>query len=156
MTNPTDTTAGLGELTITRVFDAPREMVFGAMLDPEQLTHFWGPTGTRTPIECIVIEPWPGGRFETTMVPEGAPIDDGFVMKAVFVEVVEPERVVFKQDLPTGEMTTASTYTDLGDGRTRVVIHQTNLPPEYSTDEAQAGFNSSLDKFAAYLATRAR
>jgi uncharacterized protein YndB with AHSA1/START domain len=73
-------------------------------------------------------------------------------MKAVFVEVVEPERIVFKE--LEGDMTTESTFTDLGDGRTQVVIHQTNMPAIYRSEEAQAGFNSSLDKFAAYLATK--
>ena len=157
MTNHTATHAdstGLGELTITREYDAHRELVFRAMIEPEQLTHFWGPTGVTTPLETIVIEPWPGGRFETTMVPDGATIDEGFVMKAVFVEVVEPERIVFKEALESGEMTTASTFTDLGDGRTEVVIHQTNVPAQYRTDEAQAGMKTSLDKFAAYLATK--
>ena len=154
MTNKTSADTGLGELTITRVFDAPREIVFRAMIEPEQLTHFWGPTGVDTPLDRIVIEPWPGGRFEMTMVPEGASGDEGFVMRATFVEVVEPERIVFKEVLETGEMTTASTYTDLGDGRTQVVIHQTNVPAEYRTEEAQAGFKTSLDKFAAYLATK--
>ena len=43
-------------------------------------------------------------------------------MKAVFVEVVEPERLVFRE--PDIDMTSTSTFTDLGDGRTRVVIHQ--------------------------------
>ena len=154
MTNPTASTASteLGELTITREYDAPRDMVFRAMIEPEQLTHFWGPTGTHTPLDSIVIEPWAGGRFETTMVPDGAPPDAGFPMKALFVEVVEPERIVFKE--LGGEMTTASTFTDLGDGRTRVVIHQTNMPAMYRSEDAQAGFNSSLDRFAAYLATR--
>ena len=152
MTNPTDAPTELGELTITRVYDAPREMVFRAMIEPEQLTHFWGPTGVHTPLESIVIEPWPGGRFETTMVPDGAPADAGFVMKAVFVEVVEPERIVFKE--LDGDMTTESTYTDLGDGRTQVVIHQTNMPAMYRTEEAQAGFKTSLDKFAVYLAAK--
>ena len=60
------------------------------------------------------------------MVPDGAPPDAGFTMKAVFVEVVEPERIVFKE--PDVDMTSTSTFTDLGDGRTRVVIHQTNMP----------------------------
>jgi uncharacterized protein YndB with AHSA1/START domain len=152
MTNNTSADTELGELTITRVYDAPREMVFRAMIEPEQLTHFWGPTGVDTPLDRIIIEPWPGGRFETTMVPEGASVDDGFVMKAVFVDVVEPERIVFKE--LEGDMTTASTYTDLGDGRTEVVIHQTNVPAEYRSGEAQAGFKTSLDKFAAYLATK--
>ncbi len=151
MTNPTAST-DLGEVTITREYDAPREMVFRAMIEPEQLTHFWGPTGTHTPLDSIVIEPWAGGRFETTMVPDGASADAGFTMKAVFVEVVEPERIVFKEI--GGEMTTASTFTDLGDGRTRVVIHQTNMPAMYRTEDALEGFNSSLDRFAAYLATR--
>ncbi len=152
MTNRTDAATELGELTITRVYNAPRDMVFRAMIEPEQLTHFWGPTGVHTPIDSIVIEPWAGGRFETTMVPDGAPADAGFTMKAVFVEVVEPERIVFKE--LAGDMTTESTYTDLGDGRTQVVIHQTNMPAMYRTEEAQAGFNSSLDRFAAYLATK--
>jgi hypothetical protein len=50
-------------------------------------------------------------------------------------------------------MTTTSTFVDLGDGRTEVRIHQTNVPEMYATPEAQAGFNSSLDRFEAYLAT---
>ena len=153
MTNQTSADTGLGELTITRVYKAPREMVFRAMLEPEHLTHFWGPTGVDTPLEHIVVDPWAGGRFETTMVPEGASVEDGFVMRAVFVEIVEPERIVFKEVLDSGEMITTSTYTDLGDGRTEVVIHQTNVPAMYRSEEAQAGFKTSLDKFEAYLAT---
>ena len=155
MTNKTATNqTALGELTITREYDAPREMVFRAMIEPEQLTHFWGPTGTHAPLESIVLEPWAGGRFETTIVPDGAPPDAGFTMKAVFVEVVEPERLVFRE--PDIDMTSTSTFTDLGDGRTRVVIHQSNVPPEYRTEEAQAGFESSLDRFGAYLAAQRR
>ena len=55
-------------LEFTRVFDAPRELVFQCMTDPEHLTHFWGPVGTSTPLATIVVEPWAGGRFETVMV----------------------------------------------------------------------------------------
>ena len=43
------------ELTYTRVFDAPRELVFRCMLEPEHLTHFWGPAGVSTPLENIKI-----------------------------------------------------------------------------------------------------
>ena len=56
------------ELKISRVFDAPRELVFRCMITPEHLTHFWGPVGMSTPLESIVIEPRAGGRFESTMV----------------------------------------------------------------------------------------
>jgi uncharacterized protein YndB with AHSA1/START domain len=38
-----------GELTYTRVFEAPRDLVFRCMTEPEHLTHFWGPRGMSTP-----------------------------------------------------------------------------------------------------------
>jgi uncharacterized protein YndB with AHSA1/START domain len=142
----------LGEVTITREYDAPRDIVFRAMIEPEQLTHFWGPTGMHTPLDKIVVEPFAGGRFETTMMPDDDPASDGYPMRAVFSEVTEPERIVWTE--PDFGMTTTSTFTDLGDGRTRVVIHQTNVPEMFRTPEALAGFNTSLDKFAAYLAAR--
>jgi hypothetical protein len=48
-------------------------------------------------------------------------------------------------------MTTSVTFVDLGDDRTEVTIHQTNMPEMYRSPEALAGFKTSLDKFAAYL-----
>ena len=144
-----DHTETLGELFITRVFDAPRELVFRCMIEPEHLTHFWGPVGVSTPIENIVLDPRPGGVFETTMVNDA----DGseYPSRGVFVEIVEPERLVWRE--PDFGMTTTSTFTQLADGRTEVHIHQTNLPEMFQTPEARAGFESSLDRFAAYLAT---
>jgi uncharacterized protein YndB with AHSA1/START domain len=68
--------------------------------------------------------------------------------KAIFVEIVEPERIVWIEDA----MTTTSTFTDLGDSRTEMRIHQVNVPAEFRSPEAQAGFMSSLDRCAAYLA----
>ena len=50
----------MAELTFTRVFDAPRDLVFRCMLEPEHLTHFWGPAGTSTPLDGITVEPRPG------------------------------------------------------------------------------------------------
>ena len=50
-------------------------------------------------------------------------------------------------------MTTSVTFVDLGDGRTEVTIHQTNVPEMYMTAEAQAGMQSSLDRFAAYVSS---
>jgi uncharacterized protein YndB with AHSA1/START domain len=70
-------------------------------------------------------------------------------MRAVYDEVVEPERLVWT-DTATG-MTTTSTFIDLGDCRTEVRIHQTNVPEPFRSAEAQAGFTTSLDRFATYL-----
>ena len=46
----TKVAAEIGEVTITLEYDAPRDVVFRAMIEPEQLTHFWGPTGMNTPL----------------------------------------------------------------------------------------------------------
>ena len=144
----TDGTAA-DELHFRRVFDAPRALVFRCMLEPEHLTHFWGPNGTSTPLAGITIEAQPGGLFQTTMVSD----DDGseYIMKARFDDIVEPERIVWT-DLDMG-MTTSTTFTELGDARTEVHIHQTNAPEFVRSAEAQAGFLTSLDRFAAYLRT---
>ncbi|MEO8698247.1 MAG: SRPBCC domain-containing protein [Acidimicrobiales bacterium] len=144
-----DNTQTVGELIITRIFDAPRELVFRCMIEPEHLTHFWGPVGVHTPIDNITIDPRPGGAFETIMVNDS----DGaeYPSRGVFVEIVPPERLVWSE--PDSGMTTTSTFVQLDNGRTEVRIRQTNIPEMFRTPEAQAGFESSLDRFAAYLAT---
>ena len=55
------------ELVYRRVFRAPRELVWRCLTEPAELAHFWGPSGMATPIDGIVVELHPGGRFETLM-----------------------------------------------------------------------------------------
>jgi uncharacterized protein YndB with AHSA1/START domain len=143
-----DQKPGAGELTFTRIFDAPRELVFRCMTEPEHLTHFWGPAGVSTPLDGITVDPRPGGVFEAVMVSDA----DGsrYTMRATYVEIVPPERIVWTE--PDSGMTTTSTFTDLG-GRTEVRIHQARVPEPMLRPEAQAGFLTSLDRFTAYLGT---
>src|SRR5258708_33929318 len=101
-----DHTRTLGELSITRVFDAPRELVFRCMIDPEHLTHFWGPVGTSAPIDKIVLDPRPGGAFETTMVNDAAGSE--YPSRGAFVEIVEPERLVW--GAPCSAMTATPSF----------------------------------------------
>jgi uncharacterized protein YndB with AHSA1/START domain len=138
-----------GELNITRVFDAPRELVFRCLIEPAHLTHFWGPIGVSTPEDGITVDARPGGAFRTVMVNDA----DGsrYPTSATYVEVAEPERLVWTED-HTG-MTVTATFTDLGDGRTEVRIRQADVPEPMLAPEAQAGFRTSLDKFAVHLAT---
>lgn len=147
MPDQPDQAPGAGELTYTRVFDAPRELVFRCMVEPEHLTQFWGPAGVHTPLDGIKVDARPGGVFETAMVNDS----DGsqYTMRAIFVEVTEPERLAWTE--PATGMTTTSTFTDLGGARTEVRIHQANVPPAFLGPEAQAGFATSLDRFAGYL-----
>jgi uncharacterized protein YndB with AHSA1/START domain len=141
----------MAELTYRRTHRASPDLLFECMTRPEHLTHFWGPAGTTTPLDGIVVDLRPGGAFETEMVND----TDGsrYRMSAVYVEVVRPHRLVWVEPAPGAGMTTTVTFTDLGDGRTEVVTHQTDVPPAYLDPRARAGFQTSLDRFDAYLAS---
>jgi uncharacterized protein YndB with AHSA1/START domain len=140
----------MSELTYRRVHRASPELLFDCMTRPEHLAAFWGPAGTSTPIDNIVVDLRPGGAFETTMVNDA----DGstYTMRAVYVEIRRPERLVWIEADVEGGMVTTITFVDLGDGRTEVVTHQTNVPAAYLSAEARAGFSTSLDRFDAYVA----
>ena len=139
-----------GEFTYRRVHRASPELLFDCMTTPEHLTRFWGPVGSTTPVGNITIDLRPGGVFETTMVSDA---DGGtHTMRAVYVEVRRPERLVWIEPGVEGGMQTTITFVDLRDGRTEVVTHQTNVPAAYLSAEATAGFNTSLDRFHAYVA----
>jgi uncharacterized protein YndB with AHSA1/START domain len=143
-------TAATGELTYRRVHRAPPELLFDCMTTPEHLTNFWGPTGTVTPVENIVVDLRVGGRFETTMVNESD--GNAYPMRAVYTEVDRPGRLGWTEPDVEGGMTTSITFNDLGDGRTEVVTHQTNVPAAFLAPEARKGFETSLDRFDVYLA----
>lgn len=146
----TDMKADLGEVTITRVYDAPRELVFDCMTDPAHLAHFWGPVGVSTPIENITVDLRVGGVFETIMVNDAS--GDQYPSKGVYTEVARPSVLEWEE---AGGMLSRSTFTDLGNGQTKVTVHQSRVPAMYRTPEAQAGMASSLDRFAAYLQQQA-
>lgn len=142
-----DSGGGGGELRYTRIFEAPRQLVFRCMIEPEHLTHFWGPAGVSAPLEDMVVEPRPGGRFDTVMVNDA----DGsrYDTRAVYVEVAEPERLVWDEE-HTGMRVTV-TFRELDEARTEVRITQANAPEWVRSTEARHGFETSLDRFANYL-----
>ncbi len=139
-----------GEFTYRRVHRASRELLFDCLTQPEHLTRFWGPDGTTTPMDGITVDLRPGGAFETLMVSTS----DGatYTMRAVYREVLRPERLVWtEEDVQGSGMTTTITLTDLGDGHTEVVTHQTNVPPPIAGTDARRGFETSLRRFADYV-----
>ncbi len=144
-------TTEVGEMTYRRIHQAPRELLFDCMTQAQHLTHFWGPVGTTAPVDRIKIDLRPGGVFETVMVNDA----DGaeYPTRAVYVEVSRPDRLVWTEADVEGGMLTVITFVDLGDGRTEVVTHQTNMPETYRSAEAQAGFLTSLDRCDAYVAS---
>lgn len=134
------------ELIHQRVLRAPRELVWQCLTQPAELAHFWGPRAMITPIDGIVVELRPGGRFETLMLGEHG----SHRMVATFTEVLPPERLAWVE--PASGMHTTSTLDDLGDGSTLVIIHQRHVPEAMRAPDARAGFLGSLDKLAEHLA----
>jgi uncharacterized protein YndB with AHSA1/START domain len=88
-----DTAAALGaghEITITRTFDAPVDLVFACFVEPERFARWWGPAGCENVIHKF--EPRPGGEISLTMSGPGF----SHTMGGEFVEIDRPKRLVFR------------------------------------------------------------
>jgi uncharacterized protein YndB with AHSA1/START domain len=151
MSDSTPATAAGQEVVITRVFDAPREQVFKAWTDPDEVAAWYGPEHFETPRDRIRIDARVGGRYELTMVRR----DGGgeFAIGYEIVELVEPELLVLRSD-PMPEMgmheptVTRVELEDLG-GRTRMTLTD---GPYTESRHAKAGWSAALDKLAALVA----
>lgn len=86
--NPSDTADR--EITATRVFDAPRELVFEAWTDPKHIAQWWGPNGFTNTIHSMDVRP--GGEWDFIM---HGPDGTNYKNKIVYREVVRPERLVY-------------------------------------------------------------
>ena len=109
------------------------QLAFRVMTDPEHLTHFWGPTGTRTPVENITVDLRPGGVFETTMVSETT--GETYTMHAVYIDVAPPHRLSWR-DRDFGVLTELS-FRDLGDGTTEVITTRPRPAPRTAQPAGQ-------------------
>jgi uncharacterized protein YndB with AHSA1/START domain len=141
-------------VTITRVFDAPREMVYRAWIEPEQLTRWWGPRIFTVPVETIEVDPRPGGVFRFTMVSR----EDGseHPAKGIFREIEQHERLVWvfpaadNPHLPIdGESIVTVEFVDLG-GKTEVRLTQAGLSPDILAS-AKTGWTEQLERLVEFL-----
>ena len=151
MTDSTSAAASDQQVLITRVFEAPRERVFAAWIDPDQVASWYGPEHFDTPRERIRIDARVGGRYELTMVRR----DGGgeFAVGYEIVELVEPELLVLRSD-PMPDMgmheptVTRVEFHDHGD-RTRMTL--TDGPYPGGGGHAAAGWTSAFEKLAVLL-----
>ena len=136
------------EVTITRVYDAPREAVWRAWTEPAQIAAWWGKRGWRTPPESVTLDVRPGGAFRLTSISDA----DGSEMRhdGVYREVVELERLVFAELRPGGAVGTV-TFRDLGDGRTEMTFHTTMRTSLRILGAARGGLQSAFDRLAELL-----
>lgn len=147
------------ELVMERVFDAPRELVWRVLTDPDRVTNWWGPRGYTTTVEEMDVRP--GGKWRWinhTTGGEDAPF------KGEYLEVVPPEKYVRTEifDVPgfDGEAAIETLILeDLG-GRTRL-ISRSRFPSVESLEGALATgmiggalqtYDRLADEFAAELA----
>ncbi len=159
MTNRTNPSAAPKELTITRLFDAPRALVFKAWTDPKHLAQWWGPQGYTNPVCTLDVRP--GGALYIEMTgPDGIAIPN----RGIFREVVEPERLVFTTRVfedeagnPRLEVLNTITFTEVGD-KTRLTMHALVLIAAPEVSEAlggmEQGWNESLDRLTDVLLSR--
>lgn len=141
------------ELMITREFDAPRELVWHAWTDPDQMTKWWGPKGVNTPRESIVQDLREGGRTSFIMVDEASGAE--YPNSGTFTEVDPPNTLAWEDDGfedGSGKGTGRLTLEDLGDGRTRLTVYMNADFSDTMLAGAEAGWGSSFDKLAELLA----
>jgi len=148
------------EIVLTRVFNAPRELVWKVWTDPKHIAQWWGPRGFTTTVKELDLRP--GGKSHYVM--QGA---DGseYPVGGVFREVVPFERIVSTDeflegfevpgvDLPQGTIATV-VFTDDGPNRTKLTLTLTHATPEEkATHESMGvvgGWQSSFDCMEEHL-----
>lgn len=142
------------EITIMRVFDAPRDAVWKAWTEPEQLAQWWGKRGWSTAVSSIAMDVRPGGAFRLTSVSDTG---QEMPMAATYREVVEPERLVVEEEAEGAwhdGAVTVVTFADLGDGRTEMTFRASVRTTDEMRGHAEAGTASAFDRLTEHLAER--
>ena len=157
------------EFIITRVFDAPRELVWQAFTEPERMQRWWGPKGFTVIASKMDLRP--GGIYHYGMrAPDGSTMWGKFVYR----EIVRPERIVlvnsFSDEVgnitrhpmsPTWPLKMLSTFLFAEhDGRTTLTIQWSPLDADEreratfagAHPSMQQGWTGTLDQLAEYLA----
>ncbi len=142
------------EILVTRLFDAPRELVFEAWTNLKHIPHWWGPKGFATTVHEMDVRP--GGVWRLTM---RGPDGRDYKNRIVFVEVAKPERLVYKHEPEPGSepvsFQTTVTFVERGD-QTEVTVRML-FPSAQARDHvvktygAIEGLNQTLGRLAEHL-----
>lgn len=147
---------GVPDLVITRIYDAPRELVFSLWTDPKHLAEWWGPRGFTNPV--CEADARVGGAIRIHM---RGPDGRTHRMTGIFDEVAPPERLVFTNVVPDEndqmlfQIRTTVLFENTG-GKTRLTLRATVLK---QTDAAapylagmKEGWSQTLDRLAERVA----
>jgi len=116
----------------TRIFNAPRDLVFSAFTDPKHLAQWWGPDGFTTTTHTFEFRA--GGTWRFVM---HGPDGRDYQNRVTYDEIVPPERIVYHHgvgdDVEPVQFSTTVIFEDLGNGQTRLTWHG-----QFRTAEARA------------------
>jgi uncharacterized protein YndB with AHSA1/START domain len=138
------------QILITRIFDAPRDVVFRAWTDPEHVAQWFGPEGFDTPREHVEIDLRVGGAYELTMIQRESGAQ--FPLRYEIVELDPPRLLVLKSD-PIPEVgihhatVTRIELHDHGD-KTRMSLSD---GPYTEASHAERGWNEAFARLAALV-----
>jgi uncharacterized protein YndB with AHSA1/START domain len=146
---------------VRRVFDAPRERVWKEWTEPERFADWFGGAQAEVPLSTVSMDVSPGGAWRLTMYSEPGPREIHWWGE--FREVSEPERLVFtvcdrpgdasRSDRPSDayELVIVE-LTDLGDGRTEMLLEQRGSMQPEQYERAKEGWGAFFDRIAERLA----
>jgi uncharacterized protein YndB with AHSA1/START domain len=154
--NSIDTEQDPRSIIATRVFDAPRELVFAAFTEAKHLAQWWGPAGFTTPTSAIDVRA--GGVWRFVM---HGPDGRDYQNRITYDEIVKPERLVYHHgggdDVEPVQFQVTATFDDLG-GKTRLTMtmvfpsaaERDRTIAEYGADK---GLAQTLGRLEEYVAT---
>ena len=139
------------QVLITRIFDAPRDLVFQAWTDPDQVAQWYGPDGFDTPRETVTIDLRVGGRWELGMVQKKS--GAVFPVSYEIVELDPPRLLVLKSEpMPeVGMHEPTVTRIELHDHGDKTRMSLSDGPYTHS-EHAEAGWKGAFAKLDALLA----
>ncbi len=131
------------EFRTSRVFDAPKRLVFKAWSKAEYVSRWFTPAPLTTP--SCEVDLRPGGVFRVVMrMPDGVE----HPMDGTFTEVVPEERIVFRATIEDGlEVDTTIVFSER-DGKTTLDVHQVYSAATEATKGAPEGWKATLDQLA--------
>jgi uncharacterized protein YndB with AHSA1/START domain len=138
-------------ISITRVFDAPRERLWSEWTEPEPFADWFGGPGCEVPLESVAMDVRPVGAWRLTMLIGGHEVQ----WKGEYLEVVQPERLVLTfSDKPGDDRYELVTVvlTDLGDGRTEMLLEQRGHMGPEQYEATKTGWGGFFDRLAERLA----
>jgi uncharacterized protein YndB with AHSA1/START domain len=145
------------EILLTRDFDAPRDLVFKAFIDPNLIPRWWGPRAYTTRVDKMDVRI--GGQWRYVHgSPDGTEDEHGF--HGEYREIVPPERIVYTfewEGMPGHVLTDTAVFSELPGGKTRL-----NVTSKFASAEdrdgmlhsgMETGASESYDRMAELLVT---